>query len=58
MGRHFSDHRDHRRIFGFTGIAEASATIAQVLFGIFLFLFIGAIAIGLVHRLKNHLAAA
>src|SRR5919205_601045 len=25
-------------IFGFTGIAEASATIAQVLFGIFLFL--------------------
>jgi uncharacterized membrane protein YtjA (UPF0391 family) len=34
-------------IFGFTGIAEASATIAQVLFGIFLFLFIGAIAIGL-----------
>ena len=34
-------------IFGFTGISEASATIAQVLFGIFLFLFIGAIAIGL-----------
>ena len=34
-------------ILGFTGIAEASATIARVLFGIFLFLFIGAIAIGL-----------
>ena len=34
-------------IFGFTGISEASATIAKVLFGIFLFLFIGAVAIGL-----------
>ena len=34
-------------IFGFTGVEQASATIAQVLFGIFLFLFIGALAIGL-----------
>ena len=34
-------------LFGFTGISEASATIAQVLFGIFLFLFIAALAIGL-----------
>jgi uncharacterized membrane protein YtjA (UPF0391 family) len=34
-------------IFGFTGIAAASATIAKVLFGIFLVLFIGAVAIGL-----------
>ena len=34
-------------VFGFTGIAEASATIAQVLFGIFLLLFVGAVAIGL-----------
>jgi uncharacterized membrane protein YtjA (UPF0391 family) len=34
-------------IFGFTGISEASATIAQVLFGIFLVLFVGALAIGL-----------
>jgi uncharacterized membrane protein YtjA (UPF0391 family) len=34
-------------IFGFTGVEEASATIAKVLFGIFLLLFIGALAIGL-----------
>ncbi|HWE79009.1 MAG TPA: DUF1328 family protein [Pseudolabrys sp.] len=34
-------------IFGFTGIAHASATIAQWLFGIFLVLFFGALAIGL-----------
>ncbi|HEX3708903.1 MAG TPA: DUF1328 domain-containing protein [Pseudolabrys sp.] len=34
-------------IFGFTGISEASATVAQVLFGIFLVLFVGALAIGL-----------
>ena len=34
-------------IFGFTGIEEASATIAKWLFGIFMVLFVGAIAIGL-----------
>lgn len=34
-------------IFGFTGVEEASATIAKWLFGIFLVLFLGAIAIGL-----------
>ncbi len=34
-------------IFGFTGIEEASATIAQWLFGIFLVLFLGALVIGL-----------
>jgi uncharacterized membrane protein YtjA (UPF0391 family) len=34
-------------IFGFTGVQEASATIAQILFGIFLMLFICALAIGL-----------
>ncbi|MBV8791151.1 MAG: DUF1328 domain-containing protein [Pseudolabrys sp.] len=34
-------------IFGFTGIEQASATIAQWLFGIFLVLFIGALVIGL-----------
>ena len=34
-------------IFGFGGIADASATIAKVLFGIFLVLFLGALAIGL-----------
>jgi uncharacterized membrane protein YtjA (UPF0391 family) len=34
-------------IFGFSGISEASATIAQILFGIFLVLFIGAVVIGL-----------
>jgi uncharacterized membrane protein YtjA (UPF0391 family) len=34
-------------IFGFTGVEEASATIAKVLFGIFLVLFLGAIVIGL-----------
>ena len=34
-------------IFGFTGVEEASATIAQWLFGIFLVLFIGALVIGL-----------
>jgi uncharacterized membrane protein YtjA (UPF0391 family) len=35
-------------IFGFTGVEEASATIARVLFGIFLVLFLGAVFIGLV----------
>ena len=34
-------------IFGFTGVEQASATIAQWLFGIFLVLFIGALVIGL-----------
>jgi len=34
-------------ILGFTGVAQASATIAQWLFGIFLLLFIGALVIGL-----------
>lgn len=34
-------------IFGFSGVEQASATIAQWLFGIFLVLFLGAIVIGL-----------
>jgi uncharacterized membrane protein YtjA (UPF0391 family) len=34
-------------IFGFSGVEQASATIAQWLFGIFMLLFLGAIAIGL-----------
>jgi uncharacterized membrane protein YtjA (UPF0391 family) len=34
-------------IFGFTGIEQAAATVAQWLFGIFLVLFIGALVIGL-----------
>ena len=34
-------------IFGFTGVEEASATIAKFLFGIFLVLFLGAVFIGL-----------
>ena len=34
-------------IFGFTGVEQASVTIAQWLFGIFLVLFIGAVVIGL-----------
>lgn len=34
-------------IFGFTGVEEASATIAKWLFGIFMVLFLGALAIGL-----------
>lgn len=34
-------------IFGFSDIEAASATIAQVLFGIFLVLFLGALVIGL-----------
>jgi uncharacterized membrane protein YtjA (UPF0391 family) len=34
-------------IFGFTGVEEASATIAKWLFGIFMVLFLGAIVIGL-----------
>ena len=34
-------------IFGFTGVEQASATVAKWLFGIFLVLFIGAVAIGL-----------
>ena len=34
-------------IFCSTGVEQASATIAQWLFGIFLFLFLGALVIGL-----------
>jgi uncharacterized membrane protein YtjA (UPF0391 family) len=34
-------------IFGFTGVEQASATVAQWLFGIFLVLFVGALVIGL-----------
>jgi uncharacterized membrane protein YtjA (UPF0391 family) len=34
-------------IFGFSDVEAASATIAQWLFGIFLVLFVGALAIGL-----------
>ena len=34
-------------IFGFTGVEETAATIAKWLFGIFMVLFLGAIAIGL-----------
>ena len=34
-------------LFSFTGVEEASATNAKWLFGIFLFLFLGAVAIGL-----------
>lgn len=34
-------------IFGFGDVEAASATIAQVLFGIFLVLFVGALALGL-----------
>ena len=37
-------------IFGFTGVEQASATIAQWLFGIFLVLFVGALAIGALAR--------
>ena len=42
-------------VFGFTGIEQASATIAQWLFGIFLVLFLGALVIGLAlgHRLMS-----
>jgi uncharacterized membrane protein YtjA (UPF0391 family) len=34
-------------LFGFTDIAHAATTVAQWLFGIFLVLFLGALAIGL-----------
>lgn len=34
-------------IFGFSDVQAASASIAQILFGIFLVLFLGALVIGL-----------
>jgi uncharacterized membrane protein YtjA (UPF0391 family) len=34
-------------IFGFTGVEETAASIAKILFGIFLVSFVGALAIGL-----------
>jgi uncharacterized membrane protein YtjA (UPF0391 family) len=34
-------------VFGFTGVQAAATTVAQWLFGIFLVLFVGALAIGL-----------
>jgi uncharacterized membrane protein YtjA (UPF0391 family) len=35
-------------LFGFTGIAAASAGMAKILFGVFLVLFLGALVLGLV----------
>jgi uncharacterized membrane protein YtjA (UPF0391 family) len=35
-------------LFGFTDIAAASAGIAKILFGIFLFLFLAVVVVGLV----------
>ena len=34
-------------IFGFTGVEQASASIAKILFGISLVLFLGSVVIGL-----------
>jgi len=34
-------------LFGFTNVEAASASIAQILFGIFLVLFVGALVLGL-----------
>jgi uncharacterized membrane protein YtjA (UPF0391 family) len=34
-------------VFGFSGVAEASATVAQILFGVFLALFLIALVVGL-----------
>lgn len=34
-------------VFGFSGVEQASASIAKVLFGVFLVLFLGALALGL-----------
>ncbi len=34
-------------LFGFTGVEEASASIAKILFGVFMVLFVGAVVIGL-----------
>jgi uncharacterized membrane protein YtjA (UPF0391 family) len=34
-------------LFGFTDVASASASIAQVLFGIFLILFLDVVALGM-----------
>lgn len=34
-------------LFGFTGVAGASSQIAKIFFGIFLFLFIGALILAL-----------
>ena len=39
-------------VLGFGGVAEASATIAQVLFGIFLLLFLVALVLGIVAARK------
>lgn len=37
-------------VFGFGGVAEASAGIARILFGIFLVLFIASLAFGALRR--------
>jgi uncharacterized membrane protein YtjA (UPF0391 family) len=34
-------------LFGFTGVEQSSASIAKILFGIFLVQFVGAVVIGL-----------
>ncbi len=37
-------------LFGFTGIADASASVAQVLFGLFIVLFLVSLVWGLIKR--------
>jgi len=40
-------------VFGFTGIAAASASIAKILFGIFLVLFLVSLVMGLAKKGDN-----
>ena len=39
-------------VFGFTDVSAASASIAKVLFGLFLILFLGAVVLGIVAARK------
>ncbi|MFW6145960.1 MAG: DUF1328 domain-containing protein [Planctomycetota bacterium] len=41
-------------IFGFGGVAAGAATIAQVLFWIFLVVFVISLIVGLVNRRRMH----
>jgi uncharacterized membrane protein YtjA (UPF0391 family) len=43
-------HRDHRRILGFGGIATTAASIAQILFFVFLVIFLVALVMGVAGR--------
>lgn len=55
LGPGISNHRDHRRCAGFGGLAAAAGGIANILFFVFLVLFVIALIGGLMRRRRTTL---